>query len=50
VLEGFFEMPAEWGKTLAAAGLSPWTVMLLAPAALPTVTLIYRLRRETPKA
>ena len=50
VLEGFFEMPAEWGKTLAAAGLSPWTVMLLVAAALPTVALVHRLRRETPEA
>jgi len=50
VLEGFFELPAEWGKALAAIGLAPWTVMLLAAAALPTVALVHRLRREAPEA
>ena len=49
VLEGFSRLPAEVGKTLATAGLSPGALMLLALATLPTVTLILRLRRETPR-
>jgi hypothetical protein len=48
VLEGFSRLPAEVGKTLVTADLSPGTLALLALAALPTATLIFRLRRETP--
>ncbi|HTG33020.1 MAG TPA: hypothetical protein VLB76_08820 [Thermoanaerobaculia bacterium] len=50
ILEGFFRLPEEFGKTLTAAGLSPWTVTLLILAAVPTAALIYRLRREAPAA
>ena len=48
VLEGFFKMPEELGKAMTAAGLSPWTATLLIIAAVPTATLILRLRREAP--
>jgi hypothetical protein len=50
VLEGFSRLPEEVGKTLATAGLSPGALALLALTALPTVTLIFRLRREMPRA
>lgn len=50
VLEGLSRLSAEVGKTLATAGLSPGALALLALTALPTATLILRLRRETPGA
>ena len=50
VLEGFFKMPEELGKALTAAGLSPGTATLLIIAAVPTATLVFRLRREAPRA
>lgn len=44
VLEGFSRLPAEVGKTLATAGLSPGVLALLALAALPTAALLARFR------
>lgn len=46
VLEGFFKLPEELGKTLAAEGFSPGTAVLLLLAAVPTAALVYRLGRE----
>ena len=50
VLEGFSRLPVEVGKTLTTAGLSPGALALLALVALPTATLVFRLRREAPGA
>jgi hypothetical protein len=44
VLEGFFSLPEQVGKTLTAAGLSPWTATFLTLAALPTAALLVRFR------
>jgi hypothetical protein len=40
VLEGFFSLPEQVGKTLADAGLSPGTLALLTLTALPTAALL----------